>query len=65
MAGVSKSTINLEEVEDGGGAKPRVPEGGCRVRIELGVKFATSQSGNPMFAVGRQGHRGQAARGRS
>lgn len=48
MAGASDAVVDFGDIEDGGGARVRVPEGDYRVKIKS-VKFQNSQAGNPMF----------------
>lgn len=48
MASASTKEVDFGAIEEGGGARVRVPEGDYPAKVKS-VKFATSQSGNPMF----------------
>lgn len=48
MASAANTDVDFGAIEDGGGARVRVPEGDYRVKFK-GVKYETSQKGNPMF----------------
>lgn len=57
-ANASSTEVDFGAIEDGGGAKPHVPEGDYPMRI-AGVKFATSQASNPMFVWTFKGKEGK------
>lgn len=48
MANTSSMMVDFDDIEEGGGARVRVPAGDYRAKIKA-VSFATSQGGNPMF----------------
>ena len=54
----SAAEVDFGAIEDGGGSKPHVAEGDYPMRI-AGVKFATSQAGNPMFVWTFKGKEGK------
>lgn len=45
---VSSAAVDFGAIEEGGGARVKVPKGDYRAKIKA-VSFATSQGGNPMF----------------
>lgn len=60
-ANASTAEVDFGAIEEGGGGRVRVPEGDYPAKVKA-VKFATSQSGNPMFVWTIMGTEGKVAK---